>query len=227
MISYRQVMVDSRNILITGATGYMGSRLAARLIARGHHVVGIAREASQGKLPPGCEPIIADVLDAETWKRRLRPDQTVVHLVGTPHPSPAKARQFVEIDLRSVKEAAAAARSAGVAHFVYVSVAHPAPAMQAYIDVRSQCERIICDSGLTATILRPWYVLGPGHWWPIVLIPFYKIAEMIPASAKSARRLGLVTIDNMLAALVDAVEHPPPEIRILDVPAIRACGRIN
>jgi uncharacterized protein YbjT (DUF2867 family) len=221
------MMVETRSVLITGATGYMGSRLAGRLVARGHRVSGIARETSRRKLPPGCEPIIANVLDAETWKRHVRPDQTIVHLVGTPHPSPAKAREFVEIDLRSVKEAVTAARFAGAQHFVYVSVAHPAPAMQAYIEVRSQCEGIIRDAGLAVTVLRPWYVLGPGHWWPVALIPFYKIAELIPASAESARRLGLVTIGDMLAALVDAVEHPAADTRILDVPAIRDCGRVK
>jgi uncharacterized protein YbjT (DUF2867 family) len=221
------MIVNPLNVLITGATGYMGTRLAGRLIARGHHVSGIARETSRGKLPPGCEPIIANALDAETWKRHLRPDHTIVHLVGTPHPSPAKAREFVEIDLRSVKEAVTAARFAGIEHFVYVSAAHPAPAMRAYIEVRCQCEAIIRDAGLAATILRPWYVLGPGHRWPVALVPFYKIAELIPASAESARRLGLVRIDDMLAALVDAVEHPPAGTRILDVPAIRACGRVK
>jgi uncharacterized protein YbjT (DUF2867 family) len=221
------MIVNSLNVLITGATGYMGTRLAGHLIARGHHVSGIAREASRRKLPPGCKPIIANALDAETWKRHLRPDHTIVHLVGTPHPSPAKAREFVEIDLRSVKEAVAAARFAGIEHFIYVSVAHPAPAMRAYIQVRSECEATIRDAGLKATILRPWYVLGPGHRWPIALIPFYKIAELIPASSEGARRLGLLRIDDMLSALVDAVEHPPADIRILEVPAIRACGRVN
>ena len=46
-----------------------------------------------------------------------------------------------------------------VRHFVYLSVAHPAPAMQAYIDARSRCEQTLRESGLNATILRPWYVL--------------------------------------------------------------------
>ena len=62
-------------------------------------------------------------------------------------------------------------RSAGVQHFVYISVAHPAPMMKAYIEVRSQCEAMIRQSGMNATILRPWYVLGPGHRWPYLLLP--------------------------------------------------------
>lgn len=217
-------MAEPREVLLTGATGYMGTRLAAQLLARGHKVVAIARAASRHKLPPGCEVVIADVLDANTWKHSLRPDQTIVHLVGTPHPSPSKATQFVEIDLRSVREAVAAAATAATAHFVYVSVAQPAPAMRAYVQVRAECERMIRDAGLKATILRPWYVLGPGHWWPVALIPFYKIAEWIPRSAEGARRLGLVSISDMLAALVWAVEHPAAAIDILDVPAIRSRG---
>jgi uncharacterized protein YbjT (DUF2867 family) len=61
----------------------------------------------------------------------------------------------------------AAAEANRFQHFVYVSVAHPAPAMKAYIEVRSRCEEIIRASGLNTTILRPWYVLGPGHYWPL------------------------------------------------------------
>ncbi len=215
-------MAEQVEVLITGATGYMGSRLASRLIARGHRVTAIARAVSRNKVPPGCNVVIADVLDAATWKQQVRAGSTIVHLVGTPHPGPAKARQFVEIDLRSVQEAVPAAVAGEASHFVYVSVAHPAPAMHAYIEVREKCEEIIRGSGLNATILRPWYVLGPGHWWPILLIPFYKLAEMVPATSETARRLGLVTIENMLNSLVYAVEHPARGIEIVDVPGIRA-----
>jgi uncharacterized protein YbjT (DUF2867 family) len=56
-----------------------------------------------------------------------------------------------------------AAKEAGVRHFIYLSVAHPAPMMQAYLEVRIECEQAIQVAGLNATILRPWYVLGPGH----------------------------------------------------------------
>jgi hypothetical protein len=74
---------------------------------------------------------------------------------------------------------------------------------------------------MNATILRPWYVLGPGHRWPIVLIPVYKILEWLPSTRESARRLGMVTVDQMLAALVLAVEKPASALRIMEVPEIR------
>jgi uncharacterized protein YbjT (DUF2867 family) len=79
-----------------------------------------------------------------------------VQLLGVAHPSPTKARQFREIDLRSCEQSVQAAVANGVRHFVYSSVAHPAPVMRAYVEVRSQCEEMIRASGLNATILRPW-----------------------------------------------------------------------
>jgi uncharacterized protein YbjT (DUF2867 family) len=163
-----------------------------------------------------------DVLNADTYATGITPGDTFVQLVGVPHPSPAKAKEFVSIDRRSAMEAIRVASERGVDHFVYVSVAHPAPAMRAYIAVRSECEEALRASGLRATILRPWYVLGPGHYWPYALKPFYWMAERIPSMAEGAKRLGLVTIDQMVRALARAVDDPPENTRIVDVPAIRA-----
>ena len=111
---------------------------------------------------------------------------------------------------------------------MYVSVAHPAPVMHAYIEARSAGEQAIADAGLTATIMRPWYVLGPGHRWPYLLIPMYAIARFIPSKRDAAQRLGLVTLRQMIDALVRAVEHPPPTgtIRIVEVPQIRNPGNL-
>src|SRR5579864_5206834 len=117
-----------------------------------------------------------------------------------------------------------AAKQAGIEHFVYVSVAHPAPVMKAYIAVRAAVETMIEGSGLNATILRPWYVLGPGHRWPYALKPFYSVLERLPQTRDTARRLGLVTLDQMVLALRTVVENPTRGIRIVSVPEIRASG---
>jgi len=123
--------------------------------------------------------------------------------------------------LKSARESIAAARSASVAHFVYVSVAQPSPVMKDYQAVRAEGEKIIRDSGLAATILRPWYVLGPGHRWPYALIPIYWMLKRIPGTRETARRLGLVTLDQMVNALVASVESTPDGVRILEVPLIK------
>jgi uncharacterized protein YbjT (DUF2867 family) len=217
-------MLRAVDVLVTGGTGYMGVHLIEALVARGHAVRALARPPSQARVPHGAAVVIGDALDAASVASALHPEDTLVHLVGTPHPSPAKAAEFERIDLASIEASVAAATQRGAAHLVYVSVAQPAPVMQAYVAVRAQGETSIRDAGLTATFLRPWYVLGPGHCWPVLMQPLYAIAERLPSLRDGARRLGLVTLEQMIAALVAAVESPPPRgtQRVVDVPGIRA-----
>ena len=212
------------DVFITGATGYIGNRLIDALAARGHRVRALARPESANRVAAGAATVVGNALDASTFAAALTSSDTIVHLVGTPHPSPSKAAEFRRVDLPSILASVEAARRACAAHLVYVSVAHPAPVMEAYIAARSEGERAIAEAGLTATILRPWYVLGPGHRWPCLLVPLYAMARLIPSTRESARRLGLVTLSQMVDALVRAVEHPPPagQIRIVDVPQIRS-----
>ena len=218
-------VMEKRQIFVSGGTGYVGRALVAKLIARGHRARVLARPGSERKVPTGAEVVPGDALNAATFSSAVSADDVLVHLTGVAHPAPWKEREFRAIDLVSLRASANAAKSAGVGHFIYVSVAHPAPAMKAYIRVRQECEAILKTAGLTTTILRPWYVLGPGHRWPIAMTPIYALLEAIPSTRDGARRLGLVTLEQMVAALLWAIENPPEDSRILDVPAIRLLGR--
>lgn len=214
-------MPEPYRIFVTGGTGYIGTRLIPALAAQGHAIVALTREKSGHKLPATCTAAIGDALNGDSYRRFAEDAGTFIQLVGVSHPSPAKAAQFREIDLKAGLEAIRVARKVNVRHFIYVSVAQPAPIMQSYLAVRAECEQAIAASGLSATVLRPWYVLGPGHLWPYCLVPFFKIAELIPQTRESARRLGLVSIQEMVRAIVHAVENPCQGIRILDVAGIR------
>jgi uncharacterized protein YbjT (DUF2867 family) len=239
-----------RTVFVTGGTGYLGEALLPALLARGHRVVALARPGSARRLPADCEMIPGDALDAASFAARLPAADTLVHLVGTAHPAPWKAAQFRAVDLRSVEAALAAAAAAGVRHIVYLSAAHPAPVMKAYLAVRAECEARIAAAGYGATpaaaggdgsapaaagardaggrgatFLRPWYVLGPGHRWPYLLVPAYAVLARLPATRAAALRLGLVTRREMTAALLWAVENPADGVRVAEVPAIRRLAR--
>jgi uncharacterized protein YbjT (DUF2867 family) len=214
--------IERHCVFITGGTGYLGQRLIGRLVQRGHEVHALVRPGSERKLPKGTIAVPGNALDSSTYAHQIPPADTFVQLVGVAHPSPSKAEEFRRIDLPSGLGAIAAAKSAGIRHFVYVSVAHPAPTMHAYIAVRTECEAAIGAAGLNATVLRPWYVLGPGHWWPYLLLPLYKIAELLPKTREGALRLGLVTLEQMTTALTFAVENPVAGKRLVFVPEIRS-----
>src|SRR5437868_3954957 len=213
-----------RTVCITGATGYLGRALSAALLERGHGVRALVRPGGAARAAAGTRAREIDVFDVDALAGAFGAGDTAVHLIGTPHPNPSKAAEFQRVDLGSARICAGAAARAGIAHVVYVSVAQPAPMMQAYVEARAAAEVAFTDAGLTATFVRPWYVLGPGHRWPYLLVPCCAVAERLPWTRESARRLGLVTLAQMTRALVGTIEAPPPTgtRRVIDVPAIRA-----
>ncbi|MBL8510342.1 MAG: NAD(P)H-binding protein [Betaproteobacteria bacterium] len=220
-----QISSSSRHIFITGGSGYIGKHLIRALLARGHRVRALVRAGSEKKLPPGCEVVIGNALDAATFRDQVAPCDTFVQMVGVPHPSPRKARQFQEIDLVAAYAGMAAAHYGRVEHFVYLSVAQPAPVMRAYVGSRVQAETrassYVAAGAYRATFIRPWYVLGPGHRWPYLLMPLYALARMLPCTRENATRLGLVTLPEMVSAMTHVIENQGVPLRIIDVPGIR------
>jgi uncharacterized protein YbjT (DUF2867 family) len=212
---------QKHSVFVTGGTGFMGRRLIVTLLERGHAVKAIVRDGSRQRLPEGVEAVVGDALSAESIGQHVIAADTFVQLVGIAHPNPSKADEFRAIDQTAGCSGAEAAARRGVRHFVYVSVAQPAPVMKAYIAARSAVEERIGQLGLNATILRPWYVLGPGRGWPVFLKPLYALLGLLPQTRASATRLGLVTNEQMNAALVNAVEAPANGVRIVEVPQIR------
>jgi uncharacterized protein YbjT (DUF2867 family) len=113
----------------------------------------------------------------------------------------------------------AAASKSSIRHFIYLSVAMPAPAMQAYVAVREEGERLLRASGLAATFVRPWYVLGPGHRWPYAILPLYWLWSLFDRD--TAARLYPVKLAQIVSALADAVEQPPDGVRVIEAPEMR------
>ncbi len=210
------------DVFLTGATGFMGSSLARELLRRGHHVRALVRPGSESKLATGCVPVRGDALRGESYASQIAPADTFVHLVGVSHPNPRKAAEFRAIDLKSCQEAVHAAVEAGVRHFVYLSVARPALIMHEYQAARAEGECLVRESGMRATFVRPWYVLGPGRRWPYALIPLYALARLFPATREGAERLALVTLQQMTQALAWAVENPPEDMQSIEPPQMRA-----
>jgi uncharacterized protein YbjT (DUF2867 family) len=211
-------------VFITGGTGYMGRRLIRMLIKEGFEVTALVRPSSIHKLPPECAYVSGNPFDPSTFVASIPSGCTFVQLLGVSHPSPKKKELFRSIDLVSVKASVTAARQAGVGHFVYVSVAQvPTKIMEAFQAVRAEGEAAISEAGLKATVIRPWYVVGPGHYWPLLFLPLFKLLEWIPSTSAKAKALRLVSLRQMLNTLVFAVKHPPEgQERVIEIQDIRS-----
>jgi hypothetical protein len=64
-------------------------------------------------------------------------------------------------------------------------------------------------------------VLGPGRRWPLLLLPAYWILGAMPKTRDTARRLGLVTLPQMVQTMANALDRPPSGVRVVEVPQIR------
>ena len=213
-----------QQLFITGGTGYIGSRLIKALQQKGgYRIKALVRKGSAHKLPPGCEVVTGNALNAVTYAAAVAGSNVFIHMIGVPHPSPAKKEAFETIDLVSVQQAAVAVEAGKVPHIIYISVSqYPGKLMKEYKEVRAKGELLLQQTGARCSFIRPWYVLGPGHWWPVLLLPFYAIGRLFPATREQSRQQGLVTIQQMINTLVYAVNHPPDtDVKVYDVPDIK------
>ena len=210
-----------QNVFITGGTGYLGTRLIKDLQNDKYNILALVRKGSESKLPKGCNWVEGDALDASSYKDKIQASSIFVHLIGVAHPSPSKKEQFKTIDLVSIHEAVKAAIYANVEHFIYLSVSmYPTKIMKDFQVVRAEGEQALMNSGLRISFMRPWYVLGPGHWWPILLKPLFFIAKLA-GKKEAAENLDTVTLQQMIRALVHAIKHLPATIAVYDVQKIK------
>ena len=180
-----------KEVFITGATGYIGKRLTKQLRQRGHRVIALVRKGSENKVVANAETIVADPFDHTSFHSSIPKGSVFVQLLGVSHPSPKKAKQFKEIDLRSVKASADAAAIAETSHFIYISVAMaPSKLMAEYQAVRKEGEEYCKSKYLNCTFIRPWYVLGPEFLAGFV-ITFIWHCRNYSIFAKKSKKHGL------------------------------------
>lgn len=155
--------------LVTGATGYIGSRLVPRLLADGVRVRVLAR--SPGKLDgvpwrASVEVIEGDLVDRASLERAMREAGTgsgvdvvhhLVHSMGTSSDFEAEERE-------SAQTFVAAAEAAGVGRVVHLSglVPDDGTTLSRHLRSRAEVARILLDSSVPALVLRAGVVIGAG-----------------------------------------------------------------
>ena len=98
--------------------------------------------------------------------------------------------------------------------------------MRDFQQVRAEGERLLLQTGLKTTFIRPWYVLGPGHWWPILLKPFLFVAKYA-GKREAVENLNTVTLPQMIRVLLHAIKNPPGKNAVYDVAGIKSFSRTN
>jgi dihydroflavonol-4-reductase len=171
-------------LLITGATGFLGSALVKLLVDGGKPVRAAVRDGSRAAalLPDGVELAIADVEDQAALERAARGCTAILHLAGSVGDSPYMTRRA---NVEGTRRVLAAARAAGVARVVCTSssaavmdasglVAEmpvgPPALTDPYSRSKSEAEALVlaaASEGMAAMVVNPVGIYGPSPRGPL------------------------------------------------------------
>ena len=210
-------------VLVTGASGFVGSAVVAAL-ARDGYTVRAAVRRPHLSFPDSIEvvqhPDLAQTFD---WQPLLQGIDQVVHLAGIAHTRGADAASYDRVNRLATARLAAAAALARVEHFVFVSSIRaqsgpaadhalterdpPAPT-EIYGRSKLAAEEAVRGSGVPFTILRPVLLYGPGVKGNLALLA-RAAATRLPLPVKDfSNRRSLLGIDNFISALAFVLATP-------------------
>jgi NADH dehydrogenase len=195
------------SVCILGGSGFLGTRLVARLIRDGHRVTVLSRDRERHKhllVLPGLTLENCDVYDAAQLSERLRGKDVVVNLVGILNERGFGGGGFRRAHTELTRVVLQAARSAGVPRLLQVSALKAAiDAPSYYLQSKGEAERLIRDStNLDWAIFQPSVIFGPGDSF---LNRFAALLASVPFAFPLARadaRFQPVFVDDVIEALV-------------------------
>lgn len=226
-----------KQVLVTGATGFIGRHYCRALLDQGFRVVGVARSGSAGQLVEGCEPRIVESLsDRAAVRQALRGVDTVVHLAARVHvmkeadPDPAAA--FWSVNVEGTRTLLEESVEAGAERFLFMSSVSAAGTgeqglltpgtrtepVTSYGKSKLQAEREIAEfaaafSGLRCVVLRPPGVYG-AEMKGYLLRLFQLIGRGLPIPVpRAAAPRALVYVGNLVGAGIAALSAARPGVR--------------
>ena len=218
-------------VLVTGASGFVGSALCGHLLAKGQTVTGAVRSIP-GKPLPGVEYRVVSDLSAETnWREALTGMDAVVHCAARVHimkeTSTDPLAAFREMNVKGTACLAEQAADNGVKRFVFISSIKvngettsgrpftadntPAPEDPYGIskwETEQVLQKIAEKTGLEVVIIRPPLVYGPGVRANFFrLMQAVKLGMPLPLGSINNRR-SLVALDNLIDLIDTCLNHP-------------------
>jgi nucleoside-diphosphate-sugar epimerase len=224
----KTALVTGACALVSGATGFLGSRLAAALVERGYRVRALARPTSDlSRLRAlGVELAVGDVGDPASLERAASGQRVVFHTAGKVTDWGPTA-EFMEVNRGGTANVVAACRAAGVARLVHVSsltvlgltrdgqrvdeqTPYAAAPPDPYTQSKMAAERLVRaahgQGGLATTVIRPGVIWGRGDVTIVPRIVALLRQQRMPYIDGGRNLLGLSHVDNLAHGCVLAAE---------------------
>src|ERR1700722_14804026 len=196
------------SIVVLGGTGFLGTRLVARLIKDGHRVTALSRDREQHKhllVLPGLTLENCDVYEEAQLSERFRGKDVVINLIGILNERGFSGSGFKRAHTELTRSVLLAASSAGVGRLLQVSALKAAvDAPSYYLRSKGEADQLIRESSaaLDWTIFQPSVMFGPGDSF---LNRFAGLLAAVPFAFPLARpnaRFQPLWVDDMVDALL-------------------------
>lgn len=153
------------DVLLAGGSGFIGSRLCAELLDRGHDVTALSRSPDDDALPDGVETAMGDVRAYDSIADAFEQRDAAVNLVAlSPLFEPGGGNEMHDqVHRQGTEHCVEAAEAAGVSRFLQLSALGADPdGPTHYIRAKGRAEEAVRDSDLDWTVVRPSVVFGEG-----------------------------------------------------------------
>jgi uncharacterized protein YbjT (DUF2867 family) len=195
----------AQSILLTGATGYVGRRLLARLVDAGYQVRCLARSAESLRSHVGesVEIAVGDALNPDSLLPAMAGAEVAYYLIH----SMASGSDFVTRDQAAARNFAAVARAAGLRRIVYLGGLAHGDRLSHHLASRHEVGRILRDSGAATIEFRASIIIGAGSSsFEMVRALVDRLPVMV--TPRWVRTLAQpIAIDDVLAYLIQALDR--------------------
>jgi uncharacterized protein YbjT (DUF2867 family) len=200
-------------ILVTGATGFVGREIVARLARAGLRFRLLARGGAAGEAGRhlaaryGAEVRTANLLDPASLPPAFAEADAVIHLVGII--SECGDQTFDNIHVRATRNVVGAARQAGARRFLHMSALGTRPAaVSRYHQTKWAAEEIVRRSGLDYTLFRPSLIYGPNDAFVNLFARIIRCSPVIPLLGNPRARFQPLPVETVAVAFVKALTEP-------------------
>jgi len=220
-------------VFLTGASGFVGKGMVARLQASGYHTVCLTRPGSAGrhdleKNSPLITEASGDLLDPHSLAQAMEGCDAIIHLVGIIREQSGKGVTFQRIHVEGTRNVLEAAKKAGVSRFIHMSaLGSRENATSAYHRSKYEAEQLVQASGIPYVIFRPSVIFGPGDEFVNMLADLVRL-PVTPVIGNGSYPLQPVARETVADVFVQALTLPASTNQIYETggPAPLTYGQI-
>ena len=210
-------MTQTETILVTGATGYIGGRLAPRLVREGRRVRVLVRNRHSLLSRPWSSQVevaVGDALNPETLSQALAGVDCAYYLIH----SMSSGSGFHDLDIKAARAFGQAAKEVGVKHIIYLGgLGDPEANLSRHLRSRQETGQALREGGVPVTEFRAAVIVGPGS---ISFEMIRELVERLPVMVCPKwiySRIQPIAVDDLLEYLVSALDSPECRGHIVEI----------